>query len=82
MNFIFSSSKKAGVKRCGCGLPCAIEAPSDHRGNASGPQSYRSAELVATIGKPCAHCGEPMAAATRDHTLGRGVYRYGRTLFG
>src|SRR5216684_6443958 len=25
------------------------------------------AELVAAIGKPCAYCGEPMAAPTRDH---------------
>jgi 5-methylcytosine-specific restriction endonuclease McrA len=27
----------------------------------------RRAELVAAIGKPCAYCGEPMAAPTRDH---------------
>ncbi len=25
------------------------------------------AELVAAIGKPCAYCGDPMAAPTRDH---------------
>jgi 5-methylcytosine-specific restriction endonuclease McrA len=27
----------------------------------------RRTELVAAIGKPCAYCGEPMAAPTRDH---------------
>lgn len=25
------------------------------------------AELVAAVGKPCAYCGQPMAAPTRDH---------------
>jgi 5-methylcytosine-specific restriction endonuclease McrA len=30
-------------------------------------QQPRRAELVAAIGKPCAYCGDPMAAPTRDH---------------
>jgi hypothetical protein len=30
-------------------------------------RTVRRAELVAVIGKPCAYCGEPMAAPTRDH---------------
>jgi hypothetical protein len=30
-------------------------------------REVRRAELVAAIGKPCAYCGEPMAAPTRDH---------------
>lgn len=30
-------------------------------------REVRRAELVAAIGKPCAYCGDPMAAPTRDH---------------
>jgi HNH endonuclease len=30
-------------------------------------REVRRAELVAAIGKPCAYCGYPMAAPTRDH---------------
>jgi hypothetical protein len=30
-------------------------------------REVRRAELVAVIGKPCAYCGDPMAAPTRDH---------------
>jgi hypothetical protein len=30
-------------------------------------QHVRRAHLVAAIGSPCAYCGEPMAAPTRDH---------------
>ncbi|MGJ5092054.1 HNH endonuclease [Bradyrhizobium oligotrophicum] len=35
------------------------------------------AELVAALGRPCAYCGEPMAAPTRDHIRLRSQ---GRTL--
>ena len=34
-------------------------------------REVRRAELVAAIGKPCAYCGDPMAAPTRDHILPR-----------
>jgi 5-methylcytosine-specific restriction endonuclease McrA len=30
-------------------------------------REVRRGELVAAIGKPCAYCGDPMAAPTRDH---------------
>ncbi|WP_410053216.1 HNH endonuclease [Bradyrhizobium sp. SZCCHNR1098] len=35
------------------------------------------AELVAALGRPCAYCGEPMGAPTRDHIRLRSQ---GRTL--
>ncbi|MGJ4908877.1 HNH endonuclease [Bradyrhizobium sp. HKCCYLS2033] len=34
-------------------------------------REVRRAELVAAIGKPCAYCGQAMAAPTRDHVRPR-----------
>ena len=34
-------------------------------------REVRRPDLVAAIGKPCAYCGEPMDAPTRDHVRPR-----------
>jgi len=46
-------------------------------------REVRRAELVAAIGRPCAYCGDPMAAPTRDHIHPRskgGTLAHGKAL--
>jgi len=46
-------------------------------------REVRRAELVAAIGRPCAYCGDPMAAPTRDHIHPRskgGTLAHGKVL--